>query len=154
MNLTEEGINLIKKHEGLRLRAYRDGVGLWTIGYGHREDCHEGDTCTQFQADDWFKSDTDKFCVMIKHYLQKTLNNNQFSALVSFVFNVGIANFASSTMLKLIHAEKMAEAADQFLRWDYAGEEIEPGLVIRRTDERALFLKPVAPTIIPAKKLA
>jgi GH24 family phage-related lysozyme (muramidase) len=55
-------------------------------------------------------------------------------------------------MLKLIHAEKFPEAAEQFLRWEYAGEEIEPGLVIRRTDERALFLKPVQPVIIPAKR--
>jgi lysozyme len=149
MILTDEGLAVIKRFEGLRLKAYQDGVGLWTIGYGHRHNVQEGDVITLEQANNFLSQDVAMVVGQVRNALLKTLGNNQFSALVSFTFNVGFHNFSTSTLLKLIHEEKMAEAADQFLRWEYAGEEKEPGLVERRTAERALFLKQNSPIIIP-----
>ena len=140
MVLNEAGIALIQKFEGLRLSAYQDGVGLWTVGYGHRQGVKEGDVITEVQATQLLMQDLNTVCMGVKRLLQKTLGNNQFSALVSFTYNVGIGNFETSTLLKLIHQEQLFEAADQFLRWDFAGEEIEEGLLERRTAERALFL--------------
>lgn len=141
MVFNEAGLALVKKFEGLRLKAYQDGVGLWTIGYGHRHDVQEGDIITEQDADQFLTQDLSLISGQVKRVLEKTLSNNQFSALVSFTFNVGIGNFAQSTLLKLIHAEKIYEAADQFLVWHYAGEESEPGLVQRRSAERELFTK-------------
>lgn len=152
MIFNDDGLALVKKFEGLRLKAYQDGVGLWTIGYGHRHEVQEGDIITEQKAIDLLTQDLALIGGQVKRALQKTLNNNQFSALVSFTFNVGIGNFSTSTLLKLIHQEQIYEAADQFLRWEYAGEEKEPGLIERRTAERALFLMPMSPVIIPVKK--
>jgi lysozyme len=136
MILTDEGLAVIKRFEGLRLKAYQDGVGLWTIGYGHRHNVQEGDVITLEQANNFLSQDVAMVVGQVRNALLKT-------------FNVGFHNFSTSTLLKLIHEEKMAEAADQFLRWEYAGEEKEPGLVERRTAERALFLKQNSPIIIP-----
>jgi len=143
MKINEEGLELIKSFEGCELKAYKDIVGILTIGYGHTgADVKENQTITQAEAEEILKTDLERFekgvldlCKLV------TLNSNQFSALVCFSFNVGLGAFKTSTMLKLLSAKEYDKAADQFLRWNKAGGKEVKGLTRRREAERALFLK-------------
>ncbi|MBV8645110.1 MAG: lysozyme [Candidatus Eremiobacteraeota bacterium] len=140
------GLALIKEFEGLELRAYPDpgtGGDPWTIGYGHTgPDVHPGLTWTQAQADAALKRDLERFEKGVNDSISRALNSNQFSALVSFTYNVGIGALRESTLLKLVNAGDFTGAADQFGKWVNGGNGPLPGLVRRRTAERALFLKP------------
>lgn len=143
MKLNQAGIDLIKKFEGCRLKAYPDpGTNgePYTIGYGHTGGVKLGDVMTQAQADSTLRLDLDKVCEQIKPCLKIQLNDNQFSALVVFVFNCGIGNFKSSTMLRLINSNKIQEAADQFEKWDKAAGKVMAGLHNRRLAEKTLYL--------------
>ena len=100
MKITNEGINLIKKFEGLRLEAYLCPAGVWTIGYGHTKGVKKGDKITEETANMLLELDLNDFIVGVQKLLKKNINNNQFSALVSFAFNLGLANLKSSTLLK------------------------------------------------------
>ena len=142
MKSSKNCINLIKCFEGCRYKAYKQTKNdVWTIGYGHTENVKENDVITEFDAENFLKIDLQKFEYAINK-LSLELNQNEFDALVSFVFNVGIGNFESSTMLKLLKAQKKNEAASQFDRWIYQGKTILPGLVKRRQAEKELFLRP------------
>lgn len=137
--ISQNGINLIKKFEGCRLTAYKCPAGVWTIGYGHTGGVTSGMTITQKQADDFLFSDCQKFVGYVnnKSYVPLTdqLNQNQFDALVSFAFNCGQGN------LKTLCANRsLAEIAEKLLLYNKGGGVVLAGLVRRREDERALFL--------------
>ena len=160
MQVSSVGRKAIEGYEGLRLTAYQDSVGVWTIGYGHTgPDVHEGLTITQEQADQLLSADLHKFEEGVSHLVRVPINQNQFDALVSFAFNLGLGSLGRSTLLKLLNSRDYKGAADQFLKWIYAGHEELPGLVIRRRAERAMFLTPVSttqekPIAAPQHKLA
>lgn len=136
------GVALIKQFEGCRLTAYQDQRGIWTIGYGHTgPEVVQGLTCTQTQADSWLLADTHAASMAVLKDVDIILTQNQFDALVSFTFNVGIGNFAGSTLLKQLNAGHTALAADQFLVWDHVNGVPNAGLLRRRQAEQALFLK-------------
>jgi lysozyme len=97
-------------------------------------------TVTQAQADAWLEYDLARSAQIVNSLVHVHLNQNQFDALVDFVFNVGAGNFRSSTLLRLLNAGNFAAAADQFSRWTQAAGKTMPGLVKRRAAERALFL--------------
>jgi lysozyme len=144
-HINDEGVRLIKESESLRLTAYQDAVGIWTIGYGHTgPDVTPGKTITREQADALLRSDVGSAESDVRRLVKVPLSSNQFSALVSFVFNVGAGptGFGGSTMLRLLNQGDYAGAADQFPRWNKAGGKVLQGLVKRRAAERALFLKP------------
>lgn len=142
MNISQKGIDLIKKFEGCRLTAYRCPANILTIGYGHTgSDVVTGQKITQEQAEKLLKSDLLVHCNNVSRMVKVPLTQNQFDALVSFEFNVGYGNFASSTMLKLLNQKKYREAAAQFDRWVYANRKVLAGLVKRRAAEKALFLQ-------------
>ena len=142
MNISQKGIDLIKKFEGCRLTAYRCPANILTIGYGHTgSDVVTGQKITQEQAEKLLKSDLLVHCNNVSRLVKVPLTQNQFDALVSFEFNVGYGNFASSTMLKLLNQKKYREAAAQFDRWVYANRKVLAGLVKRRAAEKALFLQ-------------
>jgi lysozyme len=143
MVVSDRGRKMIEGFEALRLEAYKDAVGVWTIGYGHTGDVKQGDKITEHQADAIMTVDLDRFEKAIS-VLAPNLNQNQFDACVSLAFNVGINRFARSQLLAFAKAGKFAEAADQFLRWTLAAGKVLPGLVKRRAAERKLFLTPVA----------
>ncbi|MGQ5522748.1 lysozyme [Chitinimonas sp. PSY-7] len=144
MQTNAKGINLIKQYEGLRLKAYQDVVGVWTIGYGHTgSDVHAGLTITSAQATQLLQKDLQYFENGVSKLVTVPLNSNQFSALVSFSYNVGLNNLGSSTLLRLLNQGNYAGAAQQFPRWDRAGNQVLPGLLARRQAEQALFLQPV-----------
>ncbi|QNM97972.1 lysozyme [Chitinimonas koreensis] len=163
-------VNLVKSFEGCpdgdpstaNIDPYLDPVGIWTIGWGHAI-TYDGrflrgeadrpqvktlypdgitlDQATQLLQGDLIDAGRDVLSVVVVD-----LNDNQYGALTSFTFNLGIGNLRSSTLLKKLNAGDYAGAADQFLVWVKAGGKTLPGLVKRRQAERALFLSPVAGT--------
>ena len=137
---SDNGLSLTKKFEGLRLSAYADQVGVWTIGYGHTGlGVHAGLTITQDQADAFLASDVAGSVACVNRLVTSDINQNQFDALVDFVFNLGCASLASSTLLRFVNSGDFADAADQFQRWDHAGGVVVPGLLQRRQAEATLF---------------
>ena len=134
-------IPLIKEFEGCKLKAYKCPAGIWTIGYGHTDRVKEGDEITQDQADKLLASDIDLFTSGVKRLVHSDLNPNQYGALVSFAFNLGLGNLRSSTLLKLVNAGDFVGAGEQFLRWNKANGKVLPGLTRRREAEKELFLR-------------
>lgn len=141
MKTSINGIELIKRHEGLKLKAYLCPAGVWTIGYGHTYNVKKGDVIDEKQAERFLVSDLIVAETEISR-LGLDLNQNQFDALVSFVFNVGGGNFRSSTLLKKLgNNPDDPDIERQFKRWVYAGNEVLPGLVRRRNDEAELYFR-------------
>ena len=134
---------LIKSFEGLELEAYLCPADIWTIGYGHTGDVKEGDTITKAEAEALLDKDLQTFRNGVKRLVKVPLNENQFGALVSFAYNLGLGSLQNSTLLKMLNAGDYTGAADQFLRWNKSGGKVLTGLVRRREAERAVFLTPV-----------
>lgn len=147
MQISQKGINLIKKYEGCHLSAYLCPAGKWTIGYGHIGTISESGILSvtentkiaQEQADKLFKSDLKAFEKCINTLVKVKLNQNQFDALVSFTYNEGCANLKKSTLLKLLNQGKYQEASEQLDRWVYCRGKKLNGLIKRRQEERKLF---------------
>lgn len=132
----------IKTAEGLRLTAYKDGGGVWTIGYGHTgADVREGLTIPLSEAERLLTRDLRVAEGHVNDAVKVKLTQNQFDALVSFVYNVGGGAFRSSTLLKLLNAGDYGNAADQLLRWNKDNGKVVDGLTNRRREERSLFLR-------------
>ena len=142
MNISETGIQLIKKFEGCALKAYKCPAGIWTIGYGHTYGVKEGQTITKKEAEAFLRQDLLTFETFVSNLVTVAINQNQFDALVSFCYNLGPGNLRSSTLLKRINAGDFNGAAEQFDRWVYANGKKLSGLVKRRAAEKALFLQP------------
>jgi len=141
MNINLKGLSIIKEFESLKLNAYICPAGVPTIGYGHTgPEVDIGLTITQRQADDLLAKDLAKFELGVSGLVSVQLNENQFSALVSFAYNCGLANLQQSTLLRYVNARKFEQAADEFLKWNRARKMVLPGLTRRRMAERSLFL--------------
>ncbi len=142
MKLSQAGLDLIKRFEGCKLKAYQDAVGIWTIGYGHTgPNVHDGLTVTQKQADDILAQDVGRFASGVATNVRVSLTQSEFDALVSFAFNVGLGAFKTSTLLRLLNDNADRNVvASQFLRWNKAGDKVLEGLTKRRNAEKALFL--------------
>jgi len=135
------GRAMIASFEGLRLTAYQDIVGVWTIGYGHTgPDVKPGLAITRQQADQLLVNDLARFERGVNALVTVRLNQNQFDALVSFSYNLGLSSLQSSTLLRLLNAGNFQAAADQFPRWNRAGGKEVAGLTRRRAEERKLFM--------------
>jgi lysozyme len=140
MDYSEAGYALTEQFEGLRLQAYQDSVGVWTIGYGHTgPDVQPGMTITQAQAAALLQQDVASSVSCVNGAVTVDLQQNQFDALVDFAFNLGCGALRGSTLLKMVNAGDFAGAAGQFGRWVNAGGKPLPGLVKRRAAEAALF---------------
>ena len=142
MEYSKTGLLLTEQFEGCRLEAYQDSVGLWTCGYGHRFGVHAGTTCTPDQAAAWLAEDIQSAVGSVNRLVKTTLTQSEFEAVCYFVFNVGVGNFAGSTMLKLLNKGDYAGAASEFDRWDIAGGNVVAGLLRRREAEREEFNGP------------
>jgi lysozyme len=139
--LNTAGLSLIKEFEGLRLEAYQDIVGVWTIGYGHTgPDVIKGKIITTDEASALLAKDVSKFEVGVRKLVPANCTVNQFSALVCFSYNVGLGALSKSTLLKKFRAGDTSGAAEEFLKWNRAGGKEVAGLTRRRVAERALFL--------------
>tara|TARA_S200002703_G_scaffold151447_1_gene150884 strand:+ start:254 stop:691 length:438 start_codon:yes stop_codon:yes gene_type:complete len=139
MNISKEGIDLIKHFEGCRLEAYEDAVGVPTIAYGRIKDVKIGDSCTQAQAEAWLDEELHEYEGYINDAVTVALTQNQFDSLVSWVYNLGPSNLKSSTMLKVLNKEQYADVPEQIQRWNKAGGKVLEGLTKRRNAEALLF---------------
>jgi lysozyme len=139
MLYSQSGLQMTEEFEGCSLTSYQDSGGVWTIGWGHTTGVAPGMTITQNQADDFLMEDIQTAVNAVNNLVEVPLSQNQFDALVDFCFNVGIANFANSTLRKLLNKSDYAGAAAQFDNWDYAGGVQSPGLLRRRQAETAEF---------------
>lgn len=139
MNTSPKGIALIKEFEGLRLKAYKCPGGVWTIGYGHTAGVKPGMLISKAQAEEYLKADL----IAFERYLNGlglALNQNQFDALISFIYNVGTGNFSNSTLLRKVRANPQENSImDEFLRWVYSKGRVLPGLQRRRLAEMKLY---------------
>jgi len=143
MKLNDNGINLIKSFESCRLHAYPDPATKgepYTIGWGHTgKGVTKDSSWTQEQADAVFLHDLYVTCQGIYPLLKQDLTDNQFSAIVSLVYNIGIGNFKKSTLLKLLNLGAFENAAKEFLKWNKAAGKEMKGLTRRRLAEQMLF---------------
>lgn len=142
MQPSQKCIGLIQEFEGCQLHAYQDSVGKWTVGYGHTFGVYQGLVITQAQAESFLQSDVQKTATLVAPYIKVPVNQNQFDALVSFTYNLGIVRFAGSTLLEKLNMGDYDGAAQEFARWNEAGGVVLAGLVSRRAAERTLFLTP------------
>lgn len=124
------------------LKAYKCTAGKWTLGWGHTKGVREGDTCTLAQAEAWFEQDTQWARECVSRLVKVNLSDNRYGAVVMLVFNIGEANFASSTLLKRLNASAFFDVPAQFRRWVYSGGVYTPGLLNRREAEIKLWNKP------------
>ena len=136
--------DLIKEFEGLRLHAYQDSAGVWTIGWGHTGDVKRGQSITIHQAEALLALDIGIAAAAVNRHVEAPLSQNMFDALVSFTFNLGERRLAESTLLKKLNLRDYAAAAAEFGKWVKAtikGKKVTlPGLVRRRAAERAMFV--------------
>lgn len=138
---SDEGLALTKSFEGLRLQAYRDCAGIWTIGYGHTgPSLLEGMTITEPEAELLLRADLADAVACVNRSVKAAIAQHQFDALVDFCFNAGRGNFTQSTLLRKVNLKDFSGAATQFGLWVHAGGEIVSGLVRRRAAEKELFL--------------
>ena len=140
MKTSNQGKNLIKEAEGLRLDAYKCPAGVPTIGWGHTKGVKMGQHITVQQAEDLLMEDIAPIERLL-NALKINFRQEQFDALVSWIFNLGAGNFKSSTMYKLILADaRDEEITDSLIRWTYSGKQKLPGLMKRRVAEANLFI--------------
>tara|TARA_R100000234_G_scaffold11357_1_gene6337 strand:- start:1349 stop:1786 length:438 start_codon:yes stop_codon:yes gene_type:complete len=139
MNISKEGLSLIKKFEGCELEAYLCPAGVWTIGYGHTKDVKEGDKINKEEADYLLQEEMIEYESYINDFVEVPLNQNQFDSLCSWVYNLGPTNLKNSTMLKVLNEEKYADVPQEIKRWNKAGGEVLDGLIKRREAEAKMF---------------
>ena len=139
------GYKLIQQFEGLKLKAYQDSVGIWTIGYGNIQypngtKVKKGDEITREQADLMFKSTANTFASKVNSLINVCLTQNQFNALVSLSYNIGIGAFKGSTLLKMVNASpNNPTIKNEFLKWKMAGGKVIQGLLNRRVKESEVY---------------
>lgn len=134
--------------EGVKLDAYRDIGGLPTIGYGHTQGVVMGQSITQAQAVGFLASDLIERELQVLRALSRDVRQNQFDAIISFVYNLGIGSFGRSDVRTHTNAGRFPQAADAFLNWNMSQGRPVAGLTRRRTAERAMYL--LAPAAIAA----
>lgn len=146
MKLNETGYNLIKEFEGLRLKPYLCSAGVPTIGYGST--FYENGSkvkltdmpITKLRAEQLLRNTADKFAERVAVLITKPVTQNQFNALVSFAFNVGVSALKVSTLLKLVNNNPNdANISKEFMRWNKAGGRVIDGLTKRRIKESAIY---------------
>jgi lysozyme len=147
MKLNKKGTVLLHHFEGLKLKAYKCPADVWTIGYGNTfyeggSKVKQGDTVTKERAIELFNSVATSFAIQITGSIKASLNDNQFSSLVSFAYNVGVVNFNKSTLLKKINIDKNDPSIfAEFLKWDKAAGKVLAGLILRRKAEAKLYFE-------------
>lgn len=142
MKPSQKALDLIKKYEGFRSEAYLCPAGVWTVGYGTTEGVTRGVKITREFAEKLLQEDLEARGKALLEEVFVPINQNQFDALLSFVYNVGIGAFRRSTLRKLVNSKRFEEAAREFLKWNKAGGRVLPGLTTRRQEEMALFKSP------------
>ena len=147
MKISQSGLDLIKEFEGLRLDAYQDSVGVWTIGYGSTywpdgRKVKKGDKlASEAEAEQLLRDTVKTYEAGVNRVVKVHITQNQFDALVSFAFNLGVGALEKSTLVRKLNQIDVIPVANEFSRWTKAGGKELAGLRRRRTAERELFLK-------------
>jgi lysozyme len=137
---SEAGLTLTREFEGLRLEAYQDCAGVWTIGYGHTgTDVVAGRNVSELEAEALLRGDISTAVACVNRVVTAAIQQNHFDALVDFCFNVGVQAFTGSSLLRDLNQGRFEEAATQFGLWVHAGGKAVPGLAKRRAAETAMF---------------
>jgi len=157
MKIVRQVLTIIEQSEGLSLKAYKDPAGHWTIGIGHLlTEGEDGADITREQAYELLQADLEEAMRLVESAVEVPINDNQFSALVSFTFNMGGGALRKSTLLKKLNAGDYEGAAGQFSRWTKAGPKgmkvDMKGLIKRRYAEEILFRSPV-PMYVPSHEV-
>lgn len=143
MRTSVNGKSKIKAYEGLRLEAYRCSANVWTIGWGHTEGVKDGDRITIGQAELFLTGDLVQYEKALNNLVKVPLNQNQFDALISLIFNIGITAFKNSTLLRKLNTNDYVGASEQFLVWNKITlngiKKTSQGLSNRRQAEKELF---------------
>jgi lysozyme len=154
MQMSQHGLDLLTQWEGCELKVYNDSAGLPTIGVGHlltKSELMSGKISiggvpvkyaagiTLQQAQQLLAQDLDPAEAAVNGGVKVTLNQNQFDALTSFTFNVGVGAFTASTLLRLLNQGQYAQVPEQLMRWTRAGGRVVQGLVNRRQNEIKLW---------------
>tara|TARA_R100001129_G_C5284739_1_gene237936 strand:+ start:611 stop:1054 length:444 start_codon:yes stop_codon:yes gene_type:complete len=139
MEISQEGIALIKKFEGCELEAYKCAAGVWTIGYGSTKGVKKGDSMSQEDADKLLLHEIKEYDGYVNDLVEVNLEQNQFDSLCSFCYNLGPQSLKSSTLLKVLNAKDYEGVPAQIKRWNKAGGKVLQGLVRRREAEALLF---------------
>jgi lysozyme len=139
MKLSLAGQRLIEQFEGRKNLAYLDGGGVWTIGIGHTKGVCRGLTATNAQIDEWFAQDISMTVAGVNKAVTVPLTQNQFDALVSLAFNIGVDAFSKSTLVRKLNSGDNDGAAAQFLRWNQDNGKVVAGLTNRREAEADHF---------------
>lgn len=140
MNLSQNGIALIKRFEGCKLIAYQDVKGIWTIGYGFTKGVKPGDSMSQEACEARLLSEVRSYEAAVLQACIVAPSQNQFDALVCFAWNIGIAGMTTSSVIKYHNKKDIINAAKSFSLWNLAGGKVIQGLVNRRAAEAALYL--------------
>ena len=149
MKVNKAALDLIKEFEGFRSKAYRDAVGVWTIGYGTTAmagvgiEPKAGMSITEAEAEYYLQKGVDKFAAQIEKHIAAPINENEFGAFVSLAYNIGPGAFSKSSSLRHFNEGNKARAAQNILLWNKAGGKVLKGLVRRREAEKRLFETPV-----------
>jgi lysozyme len=144
MQYSKQGLQLTESFESCRLTAYQDIKGIWTIGWGHTgPEVVEGLVWTQNQADSQLVIDLQRAENMVNNNVTVDLTQGQFDALVDFAFNLGCNAEKGSTLLKLVNENDMADATNEFEKWDHSSGVVVAGLLRRRLAEKQEFINGV-----------
>ena len=140
MKPSNKSIELVKHFEGFESAAYLCPANVWTIGYGHTKDVQPGDEWSESNADHMLEVEMEEYEGYIHDSVTAPINQDQFDALVSWVYNLGGGNLKASTMLKVLNAGQYEEVPAQMMRWNKAGGKVLEGLTRRRQAEANLFM--------------
>lgn len=139
MNLSQNGVALIKRFEGCKLEAYQDIVGVWTIGFGFTKGVKPGDRMTMVECESRLLTEVREYEAAVLRACTVPPNQNQFDALVSFAWNIGIAGMLGSSVIKYHNKKDIVNAMKSFALWNKAGGKVVKGLENRRAAEAALY---------------
>ena len=144
--ISQHGLAKLKQWEGLKTKAYKDAGGVWTIGYGHTAAAgtpapHQGMVITEADAESILLKDLTQYEAAVENNVNVKLNDNEFAALVSFAFNVGIGAFKKSTLLKKLNKGNYDAVPTELMKWTKAGGKKLQGLVNRRRAEGYLWME-------------
>lgn len=144
MQLSDKGLQLVKDSEGFRSKAYQDTGGVWTVGYGttriNGRPVTKFDTVDELYAVVLLKADVASAEESVTRLVKVPLTQNQFDALVDFVYNLGEGQFSKSTLLKKLNLKDYVGAAEEFPKWVFDNGKVQLGLVKRRSLEKSIFL--------------
>lgn len=143
MKVSQECIDLIKFFEGFESKAYLCPASVWTIGYGRTKNVQEGDMVNELQAERDLLEELEEFAKQVQNTVKIDLKQNEFDALTSWTYNLGVGNLQSSTLLKKLNSGDKNSVPSEMVRWNKAAGKVLAGLTRRREAEAKLWAREV-----------